>query len=173
MEPECSERRPRPVARRRAPQRCQNSAMTAPPPRHPPELHYLIEHQVWARLDDDASATVGISALGVRLSGDIYMCRPKAVGVFVEQGRAVAVVELAKSIVAVKSPVTGTVVAVNPLLADTPELVHRDPYGDGWLVRLSLSRWAEDQAQLVHGAAVAPAMRAHARLHRQDLGDSS
>ncbi|HOB65997.1 glycine cleavage system protein H [Ottowia sp.] len=136
---------------------------------HPPELHYLIEHQVWARVHDDGTATVGITALGIRLSGEIYMCRPKSVGVEVEQGRAIAVVELAKSIVAVKSPVSGTVVAINPLLADRPEWVHEDPYGQGWIARVALRDLATDQALLVHGQAVAPAMAAHARLFRQDL----
>lgn len=139
---------------------------------HPPELYYLIEHQVWARVDGDI-ATVGITALGIRLSGEIYMCRPKSVGVAVEQARAIAVVELAKSIVAVKSPVTGTVVAVNGALAEQPEWVHRDPYGQGWIARLALTRFEADRPQLMHGDAVAPAMAAHARLYRDELGNSA
>lgn len=133
----------------------------------PPDLHYLIEHQVWARLHRDGTATVGITALGIRLAGEIYMARPKGVGVAVEQGRAVAVVELAKSIVSVKSPVTGTVVAVNPLLADRPEQVHEDPYGQGWLARVALADFEADRAALVTGDAVAPAMAHHAWLHRE------
>lgn len=132
----------------------------------PTELHYLIEHQVWARLHGDGSATVGISALGARLAGEIYMCRPKAVGAAVAQGRSVAVVELAKSIVSVKSPVSGEVVEVNPLLEDRPELVFRDPYGQGWLARLRLAGFEADAAQLVTGEAVAPAMARHAWLNR-------
>ncbi|MFT3957193.1 MAG: hypothetical protein QM722_23285 [Piscinibacter sp.] len=87
----------------------------------------------------DGSATVGITALGIVQAGEIYMARPKVVGSAVEQGRSIAVVELAKSIVSVKSPVHGMVVAVNALLADTPELVHRDPYGEGWLARVALA----------------------------------
>lgn len=134
----------------------------------PAELFYLVEHQVWARLEGDGTATVGITALGIRLSGEIYMARPRGVGVAVEQGRAVAVVELAKSIVSVKSPVTGTVVAVNEALAAQPELVHTDPYGAGWLARLSLTRWDDDLATLLTGDAVAPAMAHHAWLNRED-----
>lgn len=139
----------------------------------PAGLFYLIEHQVWARLEGDGTATVGITALGIRLSGEIYMARPKGVGVAVEQGRAVAVVELAKAIVSVKSPVTGTVVAVNEALAERPELVHTDPYGQGWLARVALDRFDEDRAALVNGDAVAPAMAHHAWLHRQDDGGGS
>lgn len=132
----------------------------------PAELHYLIEHQVWARLHGDGTATVGITALGIRQSGEIYMARPKGVGVAVEQGRAVAVVELAKSIVSVKSPVTGVVVDVNPALAQTPELVHLDPYGRGWLARITLRDFEADRPALLQGEAVAAAMAHHAWLNR-------
>jgi glycine cleavage system H protein len=134
---------------------------------HPPELHYLVDHQVWARLHDDGSATVGITALGIKLAGEIYMARAKGVGVPVVQGQGIAVVELAKSIVSVKSPVTGTVVAVNDLLAAYPERVHEDPYGNGWLARVALTDFDADRGALVTGDAVAPAMAHHAWLHRE------
>ncbi|HTP72154.1 MAG TPA: glycine cleavage system protein H [Burkholderiaceae bacterium] len=132
----------------------------------PAALHYHVEHQTWARVEADGTATVGITALGIRLSGEIYMCRPKAVGQAVEQGRSVAVVELAKAIVAVKSPLSGTVVDVNALLAETPELVHQDPYGRGWIARLAPSAWEAERAALVHGEAVAAAMAHHAWLNQ-------
>lgn len=135
----------------------------------PDELHYLVEHQVWARLEDDgAVARVGITSLGVHLAGgEIYMARPKMVGAQVAQGGSVGVVELAKSIVSVKSPVSGTVVEINPRLAQAPELVHADPYGEGWLARLALADFAADAAALVVGeAAVRPAMAHHAWLNQ-------
>lgn len=144
----------------------------------PPALHYLVDEQVWARLHGDGTATVGITAMGIGLAGEIYMCRPKTVGSAVAQGKAVAVVELAKSIVSVKSPLTGDVVEINARLARQPELVHEDPYGAGWLARLRLSTAPgpddADAAALVHGAAVAAAMWHHAWLHgmgpAQDAG---
>ena len=132
----------------------------------PADLHYLVEHQVWARVHDDGTASVGITALGIRLAGEIYMCRPKPVGAEVERGRAIAVVELAKSIVSVKSPVRGEVVAVNSRLEQQPELVHVDPYGQGWLARLRLADLSADRATLVHGDAVAAAMEHHAWLNK-------
>jgi glycine cleavage system H protein len=132
----------------------------------PEGLHYHAQAQTWVRLDADGHATVGITAMGIREAGEIYMCRPKLVGSVVEQGRAVAVVELAKAIVSVKSPMTGTVVEGNPALAGQPELVHLDCYGAGWIARLAPTRWAEDLAGLVTGGAVEAAMREHARLNR-------
>ena len=143
----------------------------APAPTFPLDLHYLVEHDVWARLHDDGTATVGITALGIKLSGEIYMCRPKSVGSVIEQGRAVAVVELAKAIVSVKSAVTGTVVEINPRLEETPELVHRDPYGAGWIARLALRDPSGDAARLVSGEGVAAAMARHAEAAERE-GDS-
>lgn len=132
----------------------------------PADLHYLVEDQVWAWLDSTGMATVGITALGIQLAGEIYMCRPKAVGSVVEQGRSIAVVELAKSIVSVRSPVRGRVVAVNDRLAAEPQLVHLAPYGEGWLSKIELSDFEADRPQLLHGDAVAAAMARHAWLHR-------
>lgn len=134
----------------------------------PDALWYHAEHQVWARLQGDGSAVVGITALGIKLAGEIYMCRPKSVGSVVEQGRSIAVVELAKSIVSVKSPVRGQVVEVNVQLEAAPELIHRDPYGAGWLARVMLADWAADSAALLHGEPVAAAMQRHAELNRAD-----
>ncbi len=133
----------------------------------PSDLLYLIEHQVWARLDDDGLVTMGITALGVRLSGEIYMCRPKGVGMVIEQGRSMGVVELAKSIVSVKAPLSGEVVEVNTLLRDQPERVHQDPYGAGWLLRIRPSALDNERLALVTGEAVPAAMAAHARLFRE------
>ncbi len=135
----------------------------------PPQLHYFIEPQVWARLEADGTATLGITALGAKLAGEIYMCRPKGVGMVLEQGRSMAVAELAKSIVSVKAPLSGAVLSVNARLATEPEIINHDPYGEGWLLTLRPSRLNEELAALVTGEAVAPAMREHARLFREDL----
>ena len=134
----------------------------------PGDLHYLIEHQVWARLAPDGRATVGITSLGIALAGDIYMCRAKGVGTDIEQGKSIAVVELAKSIVSVKSPLSGRVVHTNPRLSETPEIVHLDPYGEGWIAQLDPTALTAERAVLVHGEAVRAAMAEHARLYRLD-----
>jgi glycine cleavage system H protein len=118
-------------------------------------------------LDEAAGeAVVGITAMGIRLAGEIYMCRPRTVGTAVEQGRSVAVVELAKSIVSVKSPLSGTVLAVNAALAARPELVHEDPYGQGWLARVALAAWPAEAAALLRGDDAAGAMQHMAWLNR-------
>ncbi len=127
----------------------------------PADLLYLVEHDVWARVHDDGSATVGITAIGIRLAGEIYMCRAKPVGSVIEQGRSVGVVELAKAIVSVKSAVSGTLVETNPLLEATPELVNRDPYGDGWVAKIALVNFERDRTRLVGGEQVPLEMQRH------------
>ncbi len=138
-------------------------------PDFPAGLLYHVEHQVWARVDAPDLVTVGITALGIRLSGEVYMCRAKPVGTLVEQGRSIGVVELAKSIVSVKAPLSGTVIETNPALAQRPERVHEDPYGGGWIARLRPSALAAERAALVSGEAVLAAMAEHARRYRIEI----
>ena len=138
-------------------------------PDFPADLLYHVEHQVWARLDGAGFVTVGITSLGIRLSGEIFMCRAKPVGTVIEQGKSIAVVELAKSIVSVKSPLSGTVVETNPVLARRPERVHEDPYGEGWIARLRPSAFEAERTALLGGDTVLDAMAEHARLYRMEF----
>lgn len=132
----------------------------------PEDLLYWVEDQTWARLLPDGSARLGITALGLKASGEIYMCRPKPVGEALVQGRAMAVVELAKSIVSVKAPLSGTVLAVNTALEARPELVHRDPYGEGWLLTLQPTALAVERVALHAGEAACAAMEQYAWLNQ-------
>jgi len=127
------------------------------------------EDQTWALPLPDGHVRIGITALGLKASGEIYMCRPKPVGSEVEQGRSIGVVELSKSIVAVKSPLSGVVVKVNEALEDKPELVHQSPYDAGWLVELAPSNLEAEKARLAIGeAAIREAMAHWAWLNKLD-----
>jgi glycine cleavage system H protein len=134
----------------------------------PDDLHYLVEHQVWARVRPDGTAVVGITAMGAHWAGELYMCRPKGVGLDVAQGRSIGVVELAKSIVSVKSPVTGQITAINPRLAAEPDLVRTASYGDGWLAELTLTQFDLDCEALLYGADAMAPMERYAWLMRED-----
>lgn|SRR5690606_10679667 len=135
---------------------------------YPDDAWFLLEEDVWCRPAEDGSLVVGVTAFGIHLAGDFYMCRPKAAGTELAQGEPVAVAELSKSVVAIRSPVSGRVVEANPLLAEAPELVHREPYGRGWLARIAPSRWERDRARLAHGEALRAA--AVARMRAADAG---
>ena len=136
---------------------------------YPDELYYWLEGDLWCRKLDNGLVQVGVTPFGVHISGDFYMCRPKPVGTTLAQGQTLAVVELSKSVLAIKTPVSGIVREVNPLLEDTPEVIHQDPHGRGWLVHIEPTQWETDLAQLHHGAALRDAATKRMRLENLDF----
>jgi glycine cleavage system H protein len=128
-------------------------------------FHYL-EHDMWCRALPDGLMQVGVNAFGVYLSGDFFMCRPKPAGTELRQGDTLGVVELSKSVVTIKTPLTGRIAEVNPALADSPELIHRDPYGRGWLVTIVPMDLSADLARLAHGDALEEAATKRMRLEK-------
>lgn len=101
----------------------------------PEELRYAATHE-WVRIDDDGIVTVGISDFAQDALGDVVYVDLPEVGQNVTAGEPFAEVESTKSVNDVYAPVTGTVVAVNETLADQPELVNADPYGEAWFARI-------------------------------------
>ncbi len=110
----------------------------------PETLKYSTEHE-WLKVDGKAG-TVGITAFAVEQIGDIVFVELPAVGTRVEAGKAFGVIESVKAVSELFAPVSGTVVELNVLLADTPEHVASAPYGDGWLVKIELSNPSEVDA---------------------------
>jgi glycine cleavage system H protein len=108
---------------------------------NPPDLHYSKEHE-WVRVDEDVGA-VGITDYAQDQLGDmVYLDLPK-VGTQVEQLAKLGEIESVKAVSDLFSPVSGEVTEVNQEAVDAPELVNRDPYGAGWLVKMRLSDPAE------------------------------
>lgn len=108
---------------------------------YPAELWYTREHE-WIRVEGD-TGTVGITAFAQDQLGDVVFVELPAVGAEVRQGKQFGTVESVKTVSDLFSPVTGTVVEVNPALADHPELVNQDPYGQGWMIKVRLADPAE------------------------------
>jgi glycine cleavage system H protein len=98
----------------------------------PGDLKFLKSHE-WARKEDSGRVTIGISEHAQGLLGDLVYVELPGVGDTVKQGAACAVVESVKAASDVYSPVSGTVVAVNEALADKPETINEDAYGEGWI----------------------------------------
>ncbi len=101
----------------------------------PDDLHYTKTHE-WVRLEDDGSVTLGITDHAQEQLGDLVYVELPDVGRTVTGGEELAVVESVKAASDIYGPVTGEVSAVNEALADAPELVNTDPYGEGWLLQL-------------------------------------
>jgi len=100
----------------------------------PEDLFYSEEHE-WLRLDDDV-AIVGITDFAQDQLGDIVYVDLPEVGSAVEVGAVVGELESTKSVSDVYSPVSGEVIAINPELDGSEELINSDPYGEGWLFKV-------------------------------------
>jgi glycine cleavage system H protein len=117
---------------------------------YPDELRYHPEHD-WARMDD-GEATFGITWYAQDALGEVVFYEPPDVGSQVTKDEAYAEVESVKAVSDVYSPLSGEILAVNDAVADNPELLNEDPYGEGWLVRVKLSD-ASEVDQLLDAAA--------------------
>ncbi len=108
----------------------------------PAELKYTKDHE-WVKIDGDV-ATVGITDYAQGELGDVVFVELPAEGDSVEQGGTFGTIEAVKAVADLFSPVSGEVTEVNGALEDAPETVNKDPYGDGWMVKIKIS----DAAQL-------------------------
>ncbi len=103
----------------------------------PEELRYSSDHE-WARIDGDR-VRVGITDFAQDALGDVVFVDLPAEGATVEAGGLLGEVESTKSVSEIYAPVAGEVTAVNGSLADTPETLNADPYGEGWICEIVLS----------------------------------
>jgi len=116
----------------------------------PSDLRYTKEHE-WVRMDGE-EATVGITEYAATQLGDVVFVELPDPGGDLEQFATFGVVESVKAVSDLFAPVGGRIVARNEELADRPELVNGDPYGEGWMVRIRLAD-ADQLAELLDAQA--------------------
>ena len=104
----------------------------------PEDLRYTDAHE-WVRDLGDGVVRIGITDHAQTQLGDVVFVQLPDEGATVATGDAVGEVESTKSVSDLYAPVSGTVTAVNPALADTPELVNSGPYDDGWMIEVRVS----------------------------------
>jgi glycine cleavage system H protein len=126
----------------------------------PDDLYYNVENNVWARFEQDGSITVGMTVYGCALAGEIVSCMPKKPGKVIEQNKSVATIESGKWVGPVKAPVGGEIIAINEELDADPGLMNRDPYIQGWVVRMTPAQWQKECGELITGADTAEAFEA-------------
>ena len=113
----------------------------------PGDLLYTNGHE-WLRREDDGSVTIGITDHAQSALGDLVYVELPEVGQDVVEGGEMAVVESVKAASDVYAPIGGNIVAVNEDLADDPEQINTDPYGDGWIVRMQPSDGIDEGAMM-------------------------
>lgn len=113
----------------------------------PDGLFYAPDYNLWLREEVDGSLTLGLSAYGCALYGEIFAFTPKRDGWHIERDRSFGVVEFAKAASSARSPLAGTLLASNPAVVKRPALINRDCYGEGWMVRLQPDDWARRGAR--------------------------
>ncbi|HZG25162.1 MAG TPA: glycine cleavage system protein GcvH [Chitinophagaceae bacterium] len=107
----------------------------------PESLRYTKDHE-WIRMEGD-TATVGITEFAQSELGDIVYVEIETKGKMLEAEAIFGTVEAVKTVSDLYLPVAGTIVEVNPLLANSPELVNTDPYGDGWMIKVKVSNLSD------------------------------
>jgi glycine cleavage system H protein len=107
----------------------------------PEDLKYTKDHE-WARIDNDI-ATIGITDFAQSELGDIVYIDLPEIGIAAEQSKAFGTIEAVKAVSDLFSPLTGEVVDINNKISDTPEIVNKDPYGEGWLIKIKISKTSE------------------------------
>jgi len=122
---------------------------------------YYNEEGVWARAEGD-KVRIGLSDFLQQRSGDVAFAELKPEGTELRFGDEVAVIETIKVDIALSSPISGTVVQVNPAMEDAPEAINQDPYGEGWLAEIKPSDWDAERSRLLDPEAYFARMKVEA-----------
>ncbi len=107
----------------------------------PTDLRYTRDHE-WVRVDGD-QATVGITQYAADQLGDIVFVELPDTGRELEEAKPFGVVESVKAVSDLFAPLTGSVTSTNDALAASPELVNSDPYGEGWMIKITVQDVSE------------------------------
>jgi len=112
----------------------------------PSNLRYTKDHE-WIKLDGDI-ATIGITDYAQRELGDIVYVEVETIGKSLKAGDVFGTVEAVKTVSDLFLPIDGTITELNVALANSPESVNSDPYGEGWMVKMKVNNPADVEALL-------------------------
>lgn len=135
----------------------------------PLALYYKIEEHIWVRVNDDGTATLGLTDAAQTIAGAILYLNPRTIGKVYKRGGTVATIESGKWIGALHTPIAGTLLEINPTAVAEAGLINRSPYRRGWIARIQPQELSEDLELLVTGEAAAAAYNVFMVEH--DLSD--
>ncbi len=128
---------------------------------------YTADH-LWLK-EEAGQVRVGLSDYLQQSSGDVAFAEARDEGAVLAVGDELGNIETMKTALSIPAPVGGMIKAVNPRLADEPELINQDPYGEGWLALLAPDHWAADQAALLDAPSYFEKMKAEAETEAKKL----
>ena len=108
----------------------------------PENLRYTKEHE-WVRVENDSVGVVGITDYAQSELGDIVYVELPQIGKQVKQLEPFGTIEAVKAVSDLFSPLSGEVIEVNEKLKDSPDLINKDPYGEGWIIKIKISDLSE------------------------------
>lgn len=116
------------------------------------DLYYWRKGLTWAKVEAPDKVRVGMSDVGVKAAGQIVFIRLKPKGAKVKQGEALGILESAKWVGPIESPVSGEILEVNEQLKKQPKIVMSSPYEDGWIAVIKPSNLEGDLKNLIKGS---------------------
>ncbi len=117
----------------------------------PENLHYTKDHE-WVKIESGDIAIIGITDFAQQELGDIVYVEIETVGQTLSAEAVFGTVEAVKTVSDLYLPVDGTITEVNPALANSPELVNSDPYGEGWMVKIKVTNVADVEKLMTSNA---------------------
>ena len=108
----------------------------------PDNLRYTKEHE-WIKIENGNTAVIGITDFAQEELGDIVYVEVETIGKSLDAGAIFGTVEAVKTVSDLFLPVAGTITELNPALANSPELVNSDPYGQGWMIKMTVTNPAD------------------------------
>ena len=116
-----------------------------------PDDYYFHPDHMWAKVEGD-KVRVGYNAWAADAAGKLVSIKTRPAGKSVKAGKTLGSVESGKWVGSLKVPVSGTIVEINPALADNPGLINDSPYGDGWVAVIAPDNLDADLAELIKGS---------------------
>jgi glycine cleavage system H protein len=129
---------------------------------------YYSSEGIWAQAEGNR-VRIGLTDFLQQRSGDVAFAEIKPAGTALAAGDEVAVIETIKVNISLTSPVSGRVAEVNPAMETAPEIINKDPYGEGWLALLEASDWEADRARLLNAQAYFNLMKGQAEEEAKKL----
>ena len=111
----------------------------------PADLRYTSEHE-WVRITEGNIAVIGVTDFAQSELGDIVFVEIETLGQTFAANEIFGTVEAVKTVSDLFLPVAGKIIEINPALADEPELVNNDPYGEGWMIKIEVADLSEVEA---------------------------